>query len=251
MYQHIVALIWNFYWLKLFNTFFHEIIWYLYMLICHLSVQKLPNFYSVVYFHILISEISQYTVNSRFIKYLFSSILFKCVACFFTTVKVAFEEEFLISMHQIYHFCFPLWAMLSVLCPRYILPNLRSNIFSLMVSFSILYLLWAISNPKWWCCESATLNMSANLENSAMPQDWYRSVFIPIPKKDNAKECSNYCTIALISHSSKVLLKILQTSLQQYMNWDLPDVQTGFRKGRRIRDQIANISWIIEKAREF
>ena len=83
------------------------------------------------------------------------------------------------------------------------------------------------------------------------PQDWKRSVFIPIPKKDNAKECSNYCTIALISHASKVTLKILQTRLQQYMNHELPDVQAGFRKGRGTRDQIANIHWIIEKAREF
>ena len=83
------------------------------------------------------------------------------------------------------------------------------------------------------------------------PQDWKRSVFILIPKKGNAKECSDYHTIALISHTSKVMLKILQTRLQQYMNHELPDVQTGFRKGRRTRDQIANICWIIKKAREF
>ena len=83
------------------------------------------------------------------------------------------------------------------------------------------------------------------------PQDWKRSVFIPIPKKDNVKECSNYCTIALISHASKVKLKILQARLQQYVNWELPDVQAGFRKGRGARDQIANIHWIIEKARGF
>ena len=81
------------------------------------------------------------------------------------------------------------------------------------------------------------------------PQDWERSVFISIPKKGNAKECSNYCTIALISHASKVMLKILQARLQQYMNHELPDVQAGFRKGRGTRDQIANIRWIIEKAR--
>ena len=78
-----------------------------------------------------------------------------------------------------------------------------------------------------------------------------RSVFIPIPKRGNAKECSNYHTIALISHTSKVMLKILQARLQQYMKRELPDVQAGFRKGRGIRDQIANIHWIIEKAREF
>ena len=83
------------------------------------------------------------------------------------------------------------------------------------------------------------------------PQDWKRSVFIPIPKKGNAKECSNYHTIALISHTSKVILKILQTRLQQYVNHELPDVQAGFRKGRGTRDQIANICWIIKKAREF
>ena len=79
------------------------------------------------------------------------------------------------------------------------------------------------------------------------PQDWKSSVFIPIMKKGNAKECSNYRTIALISHASKIMLKILQTRLQQYMNHELPDVQAGFRKGRGTRDQIANIHWIIEK----
>ena len=83
------------------------------------------------------------------------------------------------------------------------------------------------------------------------PQDWKRSVFIPIPKKGNAKECSNYRTIALISHANKVILKILQARLQQYVNHELPDVQAGFRKGRGTRDQIANICWIIEKARQF
>ena len=83
------------------------------------------------------------------------------------------------------------------------------------------------------------------------PQDWKRSVFIPIPKKDNAKECSNYCTIVLISHTSKVMLKILQARHEQYMNQELLDVQAGFRKGRGARDQIANICWIIEKATEF
>ena len=80
------------------------------------------------------------------------------------------------------------------------------------------------------------------------PQDWRRSVFIPIPKKGNAKECSNYHTIALVSHTSKVMLKILQARLQQYVNHELPDVQAGFRKGRGTRDQIANIHWIINKA---
>ena len=83
------------------------------------------------------------------------------------------------------------------------------------------------------------------------PQDWKRSVIIPIPKKGNAKECSNYCTTVFISHASKIMLKILPARLQQYVNHEVPDVQAGFRKGRGTRDQIANIHWIIEKAREF
>ena len=97
--------------------------------------------------------------------------------------------------------------------------------------------------------------MPANLENSAVfipiPKDWKMSLFIPIPKKGNAKECSNYHTIALISHASKVMLKILRARLQQYMNCEIPDGQAGFRKGRRTRDQIANNCWIIKTAREF
>ena len=88
-------------------------------------------------------------------------------------------------------------------------------------------------------------------ETQQWPQDCKRSVFIPIPKKGNAKECSNYHTIALISHAIKVMSKILQARLEQYMNCELPDVQAGFRKGKGSRDQIANIRWIIEKAREF
>ena len=93
--------------------------------------------------------------------------------------------------------------------------------------------------------------MPANLEISAVATGLERSVFIPIPKKGNAKECSNYRTIAHISDVSKVVLKILQARLQQYVNHELPDVQAGFRKGRGTGDQIANIQWIIEKAREF
>ena len=88
-------------------------------------------------------------------------------------------------------------------------------------------------------------------KNWQWPQDWKRTVFIPIPKKGNTKECSNYRTIALISHASKVMLKVLQARLQQYVNCELPDVQAGFRKGRGTRDQIANIRCIIEKARKF
>ena len=83
------------------------------------------------------------------------------------------------------------------------------------------------------------------------PQDWKRSVFIPIPKKGNAKECSNYCTFELISHAGKIMLKILKARLQQYVNREIPDVQADFRKGRETRDKIANILWIIKKAREF
>ena len=93
--------------------------------------------------------------------------------------------------------------------------------------------------------------MLANLKNSALERYWKRSVFIPIPKKGNAKECSNYHTTALISHTGKVVLKILQASLQQYVNRKLPDVRVGFRKGIGTRNQIANVHWIIEKAKEF
>ena len=90
-----------------------------------------------------------------------------------------------------------------------------------------------------------------NWKTRQRPQDWKKSVFIPIPNKGNAKECSNYHTISLISHARKEMLKILQARLQQYVNRELPDVQAGFRKGRGTRDQIANIRWIMEKAREF
>ena len=91
--------------------------------------------------------------------------------------------------------------------------------------------------------------MPENLVNQQWPQDWKRLVLIPIPKKGNAKECSNYRTIALISNASKVMLKILQARLQQYVNYELPDVQAGLRKGRGTKDQIANIPWIIKKPR--
>ena len=93
--------------------------------------------------------------------------------------------------------------------------------------------------------------MPANLENSAVAIDWKKYIFIPIPKKGNAKECSNYRTNVRISHASKVMLKILQARTQQYVNYELPDIQVGFRKGRGTRDQTANICWIIERAREF
>ena len=93
--------------------------------------------------------------------------------------------------------------------------------------------------------------MPGNLENSAVAKGLETSIFIPIPKKGNAKECSNYFIIALISHASKVMSEILQARLQQYVNHELPDGQAGFRKGRGTRDQTANIRWIIEKVREF
>ena len=99
-------------------------------------------------------------------------------------------------------------------------------------------------------CESAALNMRANLENSEVATGLEKVTFHSSPK-DNVKECSHYHTIALISHTSKVMLKILQPRLQQYVNHELPDVQAGFRKGRGTRDQIANICWTIKKAREF
>ena len=104
---------------------------------------------------------------------------------------------------------------------------------------------------------SLLLNMLSRLVITFLPRSkcllisWLQSVFIPIPKKGNAKECSHYFTIALISHASKVMLKILQARLQQYVNCELPDVQAGFRKGRGTRDQMVNIRWIMVKAREF
>ena len=93
--------------------------------------------------------------------------------------------------------------------------------------------------------------MPGNMENSAVGQDWKRSLFIPIPKKGNAKECSNYHTIALISHASKGVLKILQARLQEYVNLEISDVPASFRKGKGTRDQVANIYWMIQKAGEF
>ena len=93
--------------------------------------------------------------------------------------------------------------------------------------------------------------MPVNWETQKWPHNWKRSVFIPIPKKGNAKDCPNYCTVTLISNASKVILKILQARLQQYVNCELTDIQAGLRKGRGTRDQIANIHWIIKKAREF
>ena len=109
----------------------------------------------------------------------------------------------------------------------------------------------AISNPKRWCCESVPLNMPANLENSAVAIGLEKVSSHSNLGIGNAKECSNYRTIALISHTSKVMLKILQARLQQYMNCEIPDIQAGFIKGRWTRDQITNTHCITEKAREF
>ena len=105
-----------------------------------------------------------------------------------------------------------------------------------------------LKDDMWKCCTNYSSKFG-KLKRG--PQDWKRSVFIPIPKKVNVKECSNHCTTALISHTSKVMLKTLQVRFQQYVNQELPDVQAGFRKGRGTSDQIGNIHWIIEKAREF
>ena len=111
---------------------------------------------------------------------------------------------------------------------------------------------WDISNHERWCCESAALNMSANLENSAGATGLEKDHFHSDPKERQFQRMLNYCTIALISHANKGMLKILQARFQQYVNRELPDVQAGFRKGRGTRDQIANIQWIIEKKkREF
>ena len=110
---------------------------------------------------------------------------------------------------------------------------------------------WAIQMLKDDAVKVLHLICQQIWKTQQWPQDWKRSAFILIPKKGNPKECSNYCTIALISHTSKVMLKFSQARLQQYMNHELPDVQAGFRKGRGTRKQIANIHWIIEKAREF
>ena len=110
---------------------------------------------------------------------------------------------------------------------------------------------WAIPNPERWCCESAALNMPTNLENSAVTTGLEKVSFHSNPKDRQCQTCSNYHTIALISHASKVMLKILQARLQQYVNHELPDAQAGFRKGRGTRDQIANIHWIIKKSKRF
>ena len=115
---------------------------------------------------------------------------------------------------------------------------------------------WCVAEPIQYCKGKKKKKELHSIcqqiwKTQQWPQDWKRSVFIQIPKKGNAKECSNYCTIVLISHASKVMLKTLQARLQQYMNRELPDVQAGFRKGRGTRDQIAIIRWIIKKAREF
>ena len=106
-------------------------------------------------------------------------------------------------------------------------------------------------NLKKWCMKVLHSICQQIWKTEQWPQDWKRSVFIPISKKGKGKECSNHCTIALISHTTKVMLKILQARFQQYVNCELPDIQVGFTKGRGTRDQIANICWITEKGRKF
>ena len=129
------------------------------------------------------------------------------------------------------------------------LPHCRQTLHHLSHQGSQSYL-WVISNPKRWCCQSAALTMPVNLENSAVAMG-LEKVSFHSNLKGNAKECSNYCTIAHISHASKLLLKTLQARLQQPMDWELPDVQPRFRKGSGTRNQIANIHWISKKVREF
>ena len=129
------------------------------------------------------------------------------------------------------------WALGSITANKYSGGDgIPAELFQI-VKDDTLKVLHSICHPIW--------------KTQQWPQDWKRTVLIPIPKKDNSKERSNYCTAALISHTTKVMLKILQARLQQYMNWELPDVQAGFRKDRGTRDQMANIHWIIEKAKEF
>ena len=138
---------------------------------------------------------------------------------------------------------------LILCCPLLLLPPISPSI-RVFPNESPLCMKW----PKYW---SFSFSISPSKicqqiwKTQQWPQDWKRAVFIPIPKKGNAKECSNYHTIALISHPSKVMLKILQARLHQYVKCELPDVQAGFRKGRGTRDQTANIHWIIKKARQF
>ena len=147
---------------------------------------------------------------------------------------------------------------LILCCPLFLLLPILSSI-RVFSNESTLRMRW----PKYWSFSFSIIPSKdhpglisfrmdwLDLLTQQWPQDWKRAVFIPIPKKSNAKECSNYRTIALTSHACKVMLKILQARLQQYVNHELPDVQAGFRKGRGTRDQIASIRWIIKKAREF
>ena len=122
--------------------------------------------------------------------------------------------------------------------------SIWNSSWNLNLWLTVMMLIMCYTQQIWKICQKIW-------KTQQWSQDWKRSVFIPIPKKGNAKECSNYRTIALILHASKVMLKILQARLQQYVNRELPDVQAGFRKGRGTRDQIANFHWIIKKARAF
>ena len=137
------------------------------MFICQLSIQKLPNFYSVVYFHILISEISQCFQFKFYQIFIFQHLVQMCGLSLYHCKSGIWRGIFNFDAPNLSLFSSFMSHAFRIMS-KVFLPNLRSNIFSLMLSFSILYLLWATSNPKWWCCESAALNMPANLENSAM-----------------------------------------------------------------------------------
>ena len=164
------------------------------------------------------------------------------------------------------------WQKYTELCKKYLHdPNDHNGVITHLESdileCEVKWVLESITMNKASGCDGIPVELLQILKDDAVkvlhaicqqiwktqqwPPDWKRSVFIPVPKKGNPKECSNYHTIALISHASKAMLKILQVSLQQYVNRELPDIQAGFRKGRGTRDQIANIRWIIKKATEF
>ena len=150
---------------------------------------------------------------------------------------------------QCFHTCTSeMSAQKSYLCFLYTLYPFHQDHYYHNVEFQLSYFK-SLKMMLWKCCTQYLCQQIWKTQQ--WPQDWKTSVFIPIPKKGNAKECSNYLTVTLISHASKVMLKILQARLQQYRYCELPDVHAGFRKGRGTRDQIANICWIIEKAREF
>ena len=174
--------------------------------------------------------ISQFIPSPSFPLGIHMFVLYICVYFCFVN-KIIYIQFF-----QILHICVNIWYLFYT----------QFFSFDICMEFQLSYFK-SLKMMLWKCC---TQYASKFEKTQQWPQDWKRSVFIPIPKKGSAKECSNYCTVAFISHASKVMLKILQARLQQYMSRELPDIQAGFRKGRGTRDQITNILWIIEKARE-